>query len=81
MGYSERGLLQPGYKADIAIFDKEQIDRGDEYYVQDIPGDGSRYVRDSIGVDTVIVAGEVAWSAVDGYTSSVRGEILPGATA
>jgi N-acyl-D-aspartate/D-glutamate deacylase len=80
-GIPERGLLQPGYMADIAIFDKERIDRGDEYYVQDVPGDGSRYVRDSVGVDTVIVGGEVAWSAADGYTTAARGEIVPGANA
>jgi N-acyl-D-aspartate/D-glutamate deacylase len=78
-GIPERGLLQEGYVADIAIFDPNTIARGAEYYVQDVPGDGSRYVRDSIGVDTVIVGGEVAWSASDGYTSAARGAILPGA--
>jgi N-acyl-D-amino-acid deacylase len=78
-GLRGRGLLQPGYVADIAIFDAERIGRGEEYYVNDVPGDGSRYVRDSVGVDTVIVGGAVAWSASDGYTSSCRGAILPGA--
>jgi N-acyl-D-aspartate/D-glutamate deacylase len=78
-GIPERGLLQPGYMADIAIFDPETIDRGNEYYVQDVPGDGSRYVRDSIGVETVIVGGEVAWQADGGYADVHRGAILPGA--
>jgi N-acyl-D-amino-acid deacylase len=77
-GLPGRGLLQPGYVADIAIFDAASIDRGGEYYVQDVPGNGSRYVRDSIGVDTVIVGGEVAWSRADGYTGACRGAILPG---
>jgi len=80
-GIPERGLLQPGYVADITIFDEDQIDRGAEYYVQDVPGDGSRYVRDSIGVDTVIVGGSVAWSAAQGYTDASTGAILPGAAA
>jgi hypothetical protein len=65
--------------ADIAIFDATRIDRGPEVYVKDVPGDGSRYVREPVGVDTVIVGGEVAWSAAGGYTESARGKILPGA--
>ncbi|MFU8817570.1 MAG: N-acyl-D-amino-acid deacylase family protein [Pseudomonadales bacterium] len=77
-GIRERGLLQPGYIADLVVFDPERIDRGSEYYVQDVPGDGSRYVRDPVGVDTVIVGGAVAWSAAAGYTESRRGVILPG---
>lgn len=80
-GIRERGLLQPGYVADIVVFDPARIARGDEYYVQDVPGDGSRYVRDPVGVDTVIVGGAVAWSADGGYTDSQRGVILPGAEA
>jgi len=78
-GIPERGQLQPGYVADVTIFDPATIDRGAEYYVQDVPGDGSRYVRDSIGVDTVIVGGQVAWQAADGYRDSQQGQILPGA--
>ncbi len=78
-GIPERGLLQKGYVADITVFDPDFIDRGAEYYVQDVPGDGSRYVRDSVGVDTVIVGGEVAWSAADGYEPAHRGTVLPGA--
>ena len=67
-----------GYIADIVIFDPQTINRGEEKYVQDVPGDGSRYVRDAMGVDTVIVGGGVAWTAVAGYNADTRGEILPG---
>lgn len=80
-GIQDRGLLQPGYMADITIFDPETIDRGEEYYVQDVPGEGSRYVRDAIGVDAVFVAGQLAYSQANGYTNDTRGEILPGASA
>jgi N-acyl-D-amino-acid deacylase len=78
-GIPERGLLQKGYVADITVFDLASIDRGPEYYAHDVPGDGSRYVRDSVGVDTVLVGGEVAWSQRAGYSDACRGEILPGA--
>ncbi len=77
----DRGLLQKGLRADITIFDADAIDRGAEYFVRDVPGDGDRYVRDSIGIDTVIVGGEVAWSASTGYSDATAGEILPGAEA
>ena len=75
----DRGLLKAGFVADVTIFDPETIDRGQEYYVQDVPGEGSRYVRDAVGVDTVLVAGHVAYSAADGYSDTPRGSILPGA--
>lgn len=78
-GIPERGQIRPGYIADITVFDADRVDRGAEYYVGDVPGDGSRYVRDSIGVDSVLVGGAVAWSAAGGYTDATRGVILPGA--
>lgn len=77
-GIKERGLLKEGYMADIAIFDHDTIDRGPEYYVQDVPGDGSRYVRDAVGVETVIIGGVVAYNQEGGYTDAACGEILPG---
>lgn len=76
-GIPERGLIQKGYIADIAVFDPETVDRGVEKFVQDVPGDGSRYVRDSHGVDTVIVGGGIAWTQKDGYRDT-RGQVLPG---
>ena len=77
-GIPDRGLLQNGYVADIVIFDPQTINRGEEKYVQDVPGDGSRYVRDALGIDTVIVSGGVAWTATEGYASDTHGEVLPG---
>ena len=78
-GIPERGRLEPGYVADITIFDPETVDRGAEKFVQDVPGDGSRYVRDSHGVDAVIVSGGIAWSSQGGYQDKdTRGAVLPG---
>lgn len=80
-GIPERGLLKTGYIADVTIFDASTIDRGHEYYVQDVPGEGSRYVRDAVGVETVLVAGHVAYSVSGGYSDTPRGTVLPGAIA
>lgn len=75
-GIPDRGLLQAGYAADIVVFDPQTIDRGEEVFVGDVPGDGHRYVRASHGVDTVLVGGAVAWSAKDGY-GAAHGVVLP----
>ena len=77
-GMKDRGVIREGYAADITIFDAEQIDRGDEYYTNDVPGDGHRYVRDAVGVDTVIIGGAVAYQNGE-YTDSTRGSIVSGA--
>ena len=80
-GLKDRGVLKAGFAADVTIFDAETIDQGDEYYVQDVPGEGSRYVRDAVGVETVLIAGQVAYSRANGYSDATRGQILPGSAA
>ncbi len=77
-GIQDRGLLQRGYVADVTIFDPATVDRGPEYFAHDVPGDGNRYVRDAVGVDTVIIGGAVAYRQESGYTDAHRGQILPG---
>ena len=75
-GMHNRGFVKSGYAADITIFDDENIGRGPEYYVQDVPGDGYRYVRDAVGVDTVIIGGAVAYNSKSGYTEARKGQVI-----
>lgn len=77
-GLPDRGELRPGLAADVVIFDPETIARGEEVPAMDMPGEGMRYVREGRGVDTVIVNGEIAWSAKGGYTDS-RSGVIPNA--
>ena len=65
-----------GQSGHITIFDDENIGRGPEYYVQDVPGEGYRYVRDAIGVDTVIIGGAVAYNSSTGYTDARKGQVI-----
>ncbi len=74
-GIRGRGLLQPGFAADVVVFDPQQIARGEEQAVHDIPGTGMRYVRDAIGVNTVIVNGVLAYDR-DGYKNARTGEVV-----
>ena len=55
------------------IFDPETIGRGDELPARDMPEGGMRYVRSAIGVDTVVVNGEVVYTAGGGYTEARPG--------
>ena len=73
-GLKGRGRLTPGHAADIVIFDPETIDRADERPVFDMPGEGMRYVRDARGIDTVLVNGEVAYTA-GAYTDARSGVV------
>jgi N-acyl-D-amino-acid deacylase len=74
-GLADRGLLRAGLAADVVVFDPDTIARGDELPTRDMPGSGMRYVRSSRGVDTVIVNGEIAWTAADGYSDARPGVI------
>ena len=73
-GLKDRGVLRKGLAADVVVFDAATIGRGEEHPVFDMPGDGMRYVRDSIGIDTVVVNGVVAWSK-GAYTDAAAGVI------
>jgi N-acyl-D-amino-acid deacylase len=75
-GLGNRGLLREGFVADVTVFDETRIDRGVEHFVQDVPGDGFRYVRDAHGVNTVIIGGAVAYDSASGYQDAHRGQII-----
>jgi N-acyl-D-aspartate/D-glutamate deacylase len=76
LGLSTRGMIAPGFAADLAVFDPATIDRGDDVRVADLPGGGSRYIRHQVGMHAVIVNGHVAWTANRGYA-----DIAPGVVA
>jgi N-acyl-D-amino-acid deacylase len=75
-GLGNRGLLREGFVADVTIFSEAKIDRGVEHFVQDVPGEGFRYVRDAHGVSTVVVGGAIAYDHANGYHDAHRGQII-----
>ena len=66
------GSLREGYVADVVVFDADTLDRGPEVASDDFPGEGIRWIRHSVGMDTVLVDGEVTWSASEGYIDGAR---------
>lgn len=77
-GLSDRGRIRPGLAADLVLFDPERIDRGPEIAVEDLPGEGYRYLRHAIGVEQVFVNGVTTYAAAGGYTQARPGQLVAG---
>jgi N-acyl-D-aspartate/D-glutamate deacylase len=56
-GIPKRGLLRPGFHADLLLFDPATVNRGAKVRVKDLPGGGARLVTPGIGVHGVWVNG------------------------
>jgi N-acyl-D-aspartate/D-glutamate deacylase len=75
VGFTDRGLLQPGLPADVVIFDPNTVGTRGERFVGDMPANGRRLVVDPVGVQTVIVNGVP--QVVNGEVQSTRaGQLL-----
>jgi N-acyl-D-amino-acid deacylase len=74
-GLKDRGRLIPGWAADVVVFDADTIDRGSERPVFDMPGEGMRYVRDGVGIEAVLVNGEVVYAG-GRYTDARPGVVV-----
>jgi len=75
-GIKDRGRLQPGNAADIAIFDPDRVGsaaRGERCY--DLPGGGKRMVMRSQGVEATIVNGTLVYRE-DRATGATPGTVL-----
>ena len=73
-GLKERGLLKPGYAADLLLFDAATVGRGPKRRVNDLPGGAGRLHTDAIGVHGVWVNGVQVADA----RGSVAGRPRPG---
>ena len=58
-GLADRGRLAEGWPADVVIFDEARVAAGPLRRVYDQPGGADRLVSDGIGIDAVIVAGQL----------------------
>ncbi len=74
-GIRGRGRITPGWAADLVLFDPDTIDRGNEEFINDVPGGGNRYVRHATGIDAVVVNGAVTWEG-GSYTGARAGTIV-----
>jgi N-acyl-D-aspartate/D-glutamate deacylase len=74
-GLRERGRIEPGYFADVFVFDPETVSSGPARRVWDLPGDSLRLTASSTGVRRVLVNGVV--TVADGEsTGALPGTVL-----
>jgi N-acyl-D-aspartate/D-glutamate deacylase len=74
-GLRERGRIEPGFHADLVLFDPETIGSGEIHERNDLPGDSLRLFAESTGIRRVFVNGEPI--VVDGQPTDARpGQIL-----
>jgi N-acyl-D-aspartate/D-glutamate deacylase len=74
-GLKDRGRIQPGYRADLVVFDPATIGSRAATLVKDLPGGSARLTADSEGVVRVLVNG--IETVVDGKaTGTTPGSLL-----
>ncbi|PZC48149.1 MAG: N-acyl-D-aspartate/D-glutamate deacylase/Dihydroorotase [Chloroflexi bacterium] len=74
-GLRDRGLIRPGWFADLTLFDPETIGALEPEYTNDYPGGTTRMIQKSTGVYYTIVNGQVI--AENGEVTSARpGRVL-----
>jgi N-acyl-D-aspartate/D-glutamate deacylase len=74
-GLIDRGLIQPGYHADIVVFDRDTVARGPTYNRFDVPGNQFRVYADAEGIDHVFVNGVQIVRGGD-HTGKMPGTVL-----
>ena len=74
-GLSDRGEIKEGKAADLVLFDINEVGISDEAFVNDFPGEASRYMRYSKGYEAVIVNGSIVYKNNE-YTDIKSGTIV-----
>ena len=78
VGLNDRGVLAPGYRADLNLIDEQALGILAPEMVQDLPAGGKRYIQRATGYRTTVVAGEVTFR--DGEsTGALPGKLIRGA--
>jgi N-acyl-D-aspartate/D-glutamate deacylase len=76
-GIRDRGMLQPGMRADVVVLDPQSVRPGAREFVDDLPGHERRLIRRAIGMKHVVVNGQQLM--VDGdHTGAMPGQVIKG---
>jgi N-acyl-D-aspartate/D-glutamate deacylase len=79
VGLHDRGVLAPGYRADINVIDYRRLALHAPQVAYDLPAGGRRLIQRASGYSATIVAGQVTYR--DGEpTGSLPGRLLRGGT-
>jgi N-acyl-D-aspartate/D-glutamate deacylase len=76
-GLQNRGLLRPGYAADLTIFDPQTVNAHEPEWANDYPAGSKRLIQRSEGIHYTVVNGKVILE--DGrMTGELPGQVLRG---
>jgi N-acyl-D-aspartate/D-glutamate deacylase len=79
-GFSDRGLLREGFRADLAVFDPQRVSPGLPTAAVDLPGGAKRLKQKARGMLALVVNGKVVMSQND-HTGELPGRLLRGPLA
>jgi N-acyl-D-aspartate/D-glutamate deacylase len=80
VGLADRGLVKPGYKADLNVIDHARLTLHRPAVAYDLPAGGRRLVQRADGYDVTIVAGRIVYR--EGKpTGALPGKLVRGAKA
>ncbi len=79
-GLTDRGLLAPGYRADLNIIDFDTLALGAPEMVNDLPAGGRRIIQKASGYRATVCAGEVTFEH-GAHTGAMPGRLLRGSAA
>ena len=77
VGLADRGVLAPGFKADLNILDPERLHLHAPEVVHDLPQGGRRLVQRASGYAATLVAGQVVYRE-GRHTGALPGRLVRG---
>ncbi len=78
VGLYDRGVIQPGYKADINIINFDELTLHEPYVTNDLPAGGRRLVQKASGYEATFVSGKLAFREGE-PTGELNGRLIRGA--
>jgi N-acyl-D-aspartate/D-glutamate deacylase len=78
LGLDDRGLVRPGYRADLNVIDFDRLELGAPRVRRDLPAGGARITQAAVGYTASIVNGKITYR--DGIaTGNLPGRLVRGA--
>ncbi len=74
-GFTDRGVLAPGYRADVNIIDYDALTLREPHLARDLPAGGTRFLQEAEGYRYTIVSGEITRKD-DKFTGARPGRLV-----
>jgi N-acyl-D-aspartate/D-glutamate deacylase len=78
IGLHDRGVLKPGYKADLNVIDYDRLSLHTPRVVYDLPAGGRRVIQEAAGYEATIVSGVPVYREGEA-TGALPGRLIRGA--